>query len=287
MKRSVVATVLVMGCSGETVRGQPIIAEPATVLEPETSHERMPHSGVRGAVLISPATPADGRYVGLQPPDLSTATGRTIPSLVFGPEAADLAALVLSEPTRVTLRTFPEDRPVEVELLEGSTGYGNVTTTVVVQPRETLEDQWYGLSVDVPAPVFGGSGRDGRVIARFRPDSHPVFQGMTAGTVDGERVLEAHFSELVRASLPPTEWRIWDDAGPLGCQASGPDPSAYPSDTATFRCRRSEVGTVHVDFGGVLTTSLGDAVVTAEEQVVTRVAMAAPPSAEGFSTTFD
>lgn len=104
----------------------------------------MPYSGMRATVVIPPAAPADGRYVGLQPPDLSTATGRTIPSLVFGPEAADLATLVLSEPTRVTLRTFPEERHVEV----------------------------------------------------------------TAGTVDGERVLEVHFSELVRASIPPTEWRI-------------------------------------------------------------------------------
>lgn len=64
---------------------------------------------------------------------------------------------------------------------------------------------------------------------------------------------------------------------------SGPEPSGYPSDTATFHCRRFEVGTVHLDFGGVLTTILGDAVVTPEEQVVTRVAMTfAPNAGEGL-----
>jgi hypothetical protein len=106
--------------------------------------------------------------------------------------------------------------------------------------------------------------------------------------VNGARVIEVHFSELVHASLPADEWRIWDDAGPLGCSATGPDPSAYPSDTATFQCRRAEVGTVHVDFGGVLTTTLGGTVVTVDDEVVMTVAVAsAPTSGEGLLTQLD
>jgi hypothetical protein len=71
-------------------------------------------------------------------------------------DAADLAARVLAEPQRVTLSTFAEGQAVELELLEGSTGYGEVTTTVVVRPRSALGERWYSLSVDVPAPVLGG-----------------------------------------------------------------------------------------------------------------------------------
>jgi hypothetical protein len=82
------ASALVAGCGGEVSRGQPILVEHSPTAASEPANEVMPHSGARAAALRSPVSVSDGYYVGLQPPDLSTATGRTTPSLVFGPDAA-------------------------------------------------------------------------------------------------------------------------------------------------------------------------------------------------------
>lgn len=263
---------LLVGCNTAPVAQRILLAEQSAP-EPPVEHETMPLGGGRRLPLGTVAA-RDGAYVGVQPPDLSTATGRTVPSLVFGAAAAATVDAVISEPWRVELRRMDSDSPVEVDLTRGSQGYGQVDSTVVVLPREPLRDGWYSLNVDLPLPLLGTTrGEDGRALARFRRDSHPVVQRVDVSSGEGSSEVSMAFSELVLPSVRSGEWRFFDGRGELRCAPAEPVLPDSPLDRLTLACAPA-VGHVRVDFGGPLHATSGAALRTWDGEVVDGVSAA-------------
>jgi hypothetical protein len=277
----VVMVAMLAGCSRQSPEAQPIVFVGAALSGEE------PASGADTPVVEVPSLlrqlPTSG-LVAVQPSDLMTAAGRTAPSLVFGGGTDHLAEMVQAEPERVRLRAYPEGDEVTVRLMDGPEGYGGVTRRLVIAPESTLEDRWYSIELRLPVRVAGASQVEGVQVARFRPDSYPVLQGFFAADRDGLRVIEARFSERV-SSAGAARWTIEDDEGPVPCSFAGPGPEqAEPR--AIWTCDRSEVGTLRVDFGGVLTTVLGDSLRDELGETLTRVAVVArgAPDADGVTT---
>lgn len=265
------------GCAGDRTGGQTIRVAPTAPESSEEAPRTVEPVEPRYLPSLAAAAPRSG-FVTVQPSHLMTAAGRTSPSLIFGPGTEDLYDLVQGEPERVRLRG--ERGEVRVTMVPGSEAHGDVTRRLVIEPAEPLDDTWYELEIDLPIDILGSVREDGRALSRFRPDAHPVLQGIFAADREGQRIIEARFSERVEAAEPPSGWRIWDDSGPLACSVVGPGFGQAEA-RAVWTCGRAEVGTLHIDFGGVLTTVLGAALMTPDDRVLTRVAVVAQAPADG------
>ena len=249
-----VACLAVLGCTrGET---QPIVFDRQALTE--TVAERAEPEVVEASPASEPATlavpaPLDD-LVAVQPGDLMTATGRSSPSVVLGP-GTDAVERALREPGRVVLREHPDGAVVPFEWAAGSAG--THTRHMLLVPTRPLEPRWYSIEFRVEGRVEGTTAVDSLQVSRFRPDSHPVLQGVATATRDGLHFIEARFSERVAGSAAASEWTIADDEGPLRCTAVGPEPGREEM-RATWTCDRLVVGRVQIDFGGVLATTEGE-----------------------------
>ena len=147
-----------------------------------------------------------------------------------------------------------------------------MTRQLLIVPTRTLEARWYAIEINLERPVTGSLRAEGRQVSRFRPDSHPVFQGVATTTRDGTHLLEARFSERVASDVPAGAWVIEDDSGPLRCAVDGPEPGQEET-RATWVCDRERVGQLRIDFGGVLTTVGGEPLHDVQGEVLTRVSV--------------
>jgi hypothetical protein len=218
----------------------------------------------------------------LQPPHLSTAAGRAPPSIVFGPGSEADYDRVLRDPSLVELHG---DHRIDIRLIPQEQVHGDTLRTLLVEPAEGWVDGWYELRVNVTGRIGGAvRGSDGWAVSRFRPDSYPVVQGVWAAERDGRRVIEAHLSEHVVIDDAASAWRLWDDMGELAC-ATRSEPGST-TDRFIWSCDRAEVGTLHIDFGTVLTTTLGDVLRTQGGEALTALHLVATgrPDAAGVVT---
>ena len=283
-----VGLALVAGCTAPT--GQPIeVVESAPrrelqAVSPEALDPLLELN--LGAVVqsasIEPNESVGRRFVTLEPADLMTSTGRTASMLTFGPDSHELYELVLREPHRVRVVRY-EGPPwsdaggeeVDVTLRPGSSGHGDTTRRIeIVAEHGVLA--WYGIKVDLPAPVLG-SVRDGErsQLARFRPDSHPILTHLLMGNRDGESIVEVRFSERVAGDVPATEWTLSDERGQLQCSVLGPQ-RGREEHHAVFNCDRLPEGRARIDFGGTMQTVVGTELVDGNERALASVEFEAP-----------
>lgn len=274
MKHSIHLVLLALAGCGPSA-GQPIVVV----------HQELTESLDDSVVEPPPTTiptlavlPELRGMVAIQPSDLMTSTWRTSPSIVLGPGTEEIER-ALREPGRVQLREYPDGETIPFTFREGSEGYGGQTRYISIEPERELRSRWYVLELNVRGVVQGARPENGTWIARFRPDSYPVFQRVLAGERDGVHILEARFSQHVAGDVPAREWRVSDEEGDLGCSVVGPAREAE-ADRAVFTCARRESGTVRIDFGGVLTGLDGAPLRNLEGEMLSEVSVE-PTGSEG------
>jgi hypothetical protein len=179
-------------------------------------------------------------------PDLTTSTTRTPVMVSFGPDTEAIHALVVEEPARVRLLTYPEGALVPTapfdDVLMGS--------GVTLAPLSPLEDRWYAIRIEIGGPVLGTSFVDGVQMARFRTGSQPIFQEAVAADRLGRRILDVRFSERVENGTSCRTWPLTDDEGAMPCRCIGPEPGETQY-RAVFVCERHERGAIHLELGPV------------------------------------
>lgn len=209
---------------------------------PDVGSDELPHLFGR----------VDAPWVSLSPPDLFTSTGETPPMINFsGTGTTEVHDILLAEPGRVRLTTYPEGETVATMPFDESLMSGSI----YLLPQEPLQDRWYALRIDVDGSVLGTSVVDGVQMARFRPDSYAIVQEAVAADRIGRRIIDLRFSERVGNGTHCDDWAISDDAGPLPCRCIG--PLSPPGHRAVWLCERREQGTLHIDMGSVPRNVLG------------------------------
>ena len=208
--------------------------------------------------------------VRLNPLDLSTSTGSTMPELVIDDDSDSLSPDEQRAWTdRVRIFDLRTGRTIEAETIydpPSAPERGIHEHRFIYQPATPLEAGWYAIEVDLGDVRESRAQQglyeraSGRYWARFRVDSHPLVTSVVARDEDEYTRLELELSERVRLADDAVEVRVGGER--VECRLirtattdiAGRDTVEDTELTVTLRCASAIEESVEVSFADSVTT---------------------------------
>jgi len=206
--------------------------------------------------------------VTVNPPDIVTGVGETIPSLdIFAPADASQSLLDALAP-RISLVTWPEQTLVDTEQVAMLAVDERSPSSIELRPKTPLADRWYavrvaGLPASLALPRFVQSKKlaDGVSVWRFRTGSGPVVSSMELCEKEGRQTGSVTFSERIDPGRLPSASIAFDrgDCHYLPPPIVGTPDKAADQTTKIVHFTCDTVGDVTVTWRSGATAASGSA----------------------------